>query len=143
MKAPDFEGSSDPLVADEWLAQIQVILDFMGISDGDKVKCASFVLKKDARYWWETVILRKDVNRMTWAEIVEEFNSKFFNRRAMSAQQKEFNELKQGSMSVTEAVTKFNQLARLCPLLVPIEEERVRRMMEMFKPELAMAIDSG
>ena len=86
MKAPDFEGSSDPLVADEWLAQIQVILDFMGISDGDKVKCASFVLKKDARYWWETVILRKDVNRMTWAEFVKEFNSKFFNRRAMSAQ---------------------------------------------------------
>ena len=61
----------------------------------------------------------------------------------MSAKQKEFNELKQGSMSVTEAVTKFNQLARLCPLLVPTEEERVRRMMEMFKPELVMAIDSG
>ena len=46
-------------------------------------------------------------------------------------------------MSVTEAVTKFNQLARLCPCLVPTEEERVRRKMEMFKPELAMAIDSG
>ena len=38
-------------------------------------------------------------------------------------------------MSVTEAVAKFNQLARLCPLLVPTEEERVRRMMEMFKLE--------
>ena len=46
-------------------------------------------------------------------------------------------------MTVTEAVTKFNQLARLCLHLVPTEEERVRRMMEMFKPELAMAIDSG
>ena len=55
------------------------------------------------------------MNRMTWTEFVEEFNSKFFNRGAMSAQQKEFNELKQGNMSVTEAVTKFNQLARLCP----------------------------
>ena len=76
------------MVADEWLAQIQVILDFMGISDGDKVKCASFVLKKDARYWWETVILRKDVNRMTWTEFMEKFNSKLFNKRAMSTQQK-------------------------------------------------------
>ena len=44
---------------------------------------------------------------------------------------------------MTEAVTKFNQLARLCPHLVPTEEERVRRMMEIFKPELSMAIDSG
>ena len=80
---------------------------------------------------------------MTWADFVEEFNVKFFNKRAMSTQQKEFNELKQGDMTVTEAVTKFNQLARLCPHLVPIEEEKVRIMMEKFKPELAIAVDSG
>ena len=143
MKAPDFEGSSDRLIADEWLAQIQVILTFMNVSDGDKVKCASFVLKKEARYWWETVAIRRNVEQMTWAEFVEEFNEKFFNKRAMNAQQKEFNELKQGSMTVSEAVTKFNQLTKLCPRLVPTEEERVRRMMEMFRPELALAIDSG
>ena len=53
------------------------------------------------------------------------------------------NSLKQGTMMVTEAVAKFNQLARLCPHLMPTEEQRVRRMMEMFKPEFAMAIDSG
>ena len=141
--APEFEGSSDPLVADEWISSIQVILDFMNLTDQEKVRCASFNLKKDARYWWETVALRRNVDVMTWAEFVEEFNTKFFNMRAMSAQQRDFNNLKQGSMTVTEAVTKFNQLARLCPHLVPTEKERVRRMMEMFKPELAMAIDSG
>ena len=43
---------------------------------------------------------------------------------------------------MTEAVTKFNQLARICHHLMPSEEERVRRMMEMFKSELVMAIDS-
>ena len=47
------------------------------------------------------------------------------------------------NMTVTKAVIKFNQLARLCPRLVPIEEERVRRMMEIFRPELELAIDSG
>ena len=46
-------------------------------------------------------------------------------------------------MTVTEAVTKFNQLARLRPHLVPTEEEWVRRMIEMFKSELAMAVDIG
>ena len=30
---------------------MQVILNLMNIAKGDKVKCASFVLKKDARYW--------------------------------------------------------------------------------------------
>ena len=61
MKAPDFEGSLDPLIADEWFAKIQVILNFMNVSDVDKVKCASFVFKKEARYWWETVALIRDV----------------------------------------------------------------------------------
>ena len=67
MPNPDLyeKFKTDPLVADEWMAQIQVILYFMGISDRDKVKCASFVLKKDARYWWETLIMMKDMNHMT------------------------------------------------------------------------------
>ena len=80
---------------------------------------------------------------MSWDDFIEEFNSKYFNMRAMNTQQKEFTELKQGTMTVTEAVRKFNQLARLCPHLVPTESERVRRMMGMFRPELALAIDSG
>ena len=121
MRAPEFEGSSDPLVADEWLSSLQVILDFMNLTDQEKVRCASFVLKKDARYWWETVALRRNVDGMSWNDFVVEFNTKFFNMRAMNAQQRDFNNLKQGSMTVTEAVTKFNQLARLCPHLVPTE----------------------
>ena len=62
MGAADFEGSSDPLVVDEWLSGLQVILDFMNLSDQEKVRCASFVLKKDACYWWDTIVLRRDVN---------------------------------------------------------------------------------
>ena len=64
-KAPEFEGSYDPLVADEWLAQVERIFNFMGLTDVEKVKCASFVLKKEARYWWDTVAQRKDVGQMT------------------------------------------------------------------------------
>ncbi|GMN70446.1 hypothetical protein TIFTF001_039508 [Ficus carica] len=62
---------------------------------------------------------------------------------AMKAQQNEFNNIKQGSMSITKVVRKFDQLARLCPHLVPIEDERVRQMLDMFCPEIAVVIDSG
>ena len=65
LKAPDFEGSLDPLIAGEWLAQIQVIMNFMNVSDVDKVKYVSFVLKKEARYWLATVALRRDVEQTT------------------------------------------------------------------------------
>ncbi|GMN30297.1 hypothetical protein TIFTF001_044446 [Ficus carica] len=50
MKAPEFEGTTDPIEADNWLIDIQVILDFMGITEREKVLCASFALKKDARH---------------------------------------------------------------------------------------------
>ena len=60
----------------------------MNLTDQEKVKCASFILKKDARYWWETVVLRRDVNKLSWADFVAEFNTKFFNMRAMNAQQR-------------------------------------------------------
>ncbi|KAL5570666.1 hypothetical protein UlMin_027241 [Ulmus minor] len=143
MKPDEFEGSSDPLVAEEWLSSIQTILDFMHLNEREKVLCATYVLKKDARYWWETVKMRRNVQDMTWDEFIAEFNQKYYNRMAMRAQQNEFINIKQGSMSVTEAVRKFDQLARLCPYLVPAEEERVRRMLEMFRPELAVVIDSG
>ncbi|GMN61372.1 hypothetical protein TIFTF001_030470 [Ficus carica] len=51
MKAPEFEGSTDPIEADNWLINIQVILDFMGLTEQENVLCASFALKKDARHW--------------------------------------------------------------------------------------------
>ena len=80
---------------------------------------------------------------MTWPEFIKEFKDKYFNPLAMSAQQTEFSNLKQGNMTVAEAMDKFNRLARLCPQMVKTEEDRVRRMMEMFRPELALNIDSG
>ena len=68
---------------------------------------------------------------------------KFFNMRIINDQQRDSNNLKQGNLMVTEAITKFNQLARLYPHVVPTEKERVRIMMEIFKPEMTMIIDTG
>ncbi|GMN70255.1 hypothetical protein TIFTF001_039300 [Ficus carica] len=46
MKASEFEGPTDPIAADNWLIDIQVILDFMRLTEQEKVLCASFALKK-------------------------------------------------------------------------------------------------
>ncbi|GMN67296.1 hypothetical protein TIFTF001_036356 [Ficus carica] len=137
MKASEFEGLMDPIEADNWLIDIQVILDFMGLTEQEKVLCASFALKKDARHWWRTVQLRRDVTNMSWQDFVNEFRVMYYNQEILVAQQDEFNSMKQGSMTVLEAVKKFEQLARLCPELVPNETEKVRRMMKMFHTDIA------
>ncbi|XP_024028693.1 uncharacterized protein LOC112093782 [Morus notabilis] len=121
----EFECSTDPLEAEEWLTSLQTILDFMNLTEQEKVLCASYVLKKDARYWWETVVIRRNVAMMTWNEFLGEFNAKYYDTVGLRAQQNEFNNLKQGDMTVMEASRKFDRLARLCPQLVPTEMERV------------------
>ena len=80
---------------------------------------------------------------MLWADFVYEFNKKFFNPTALSAQQTEFLSLKQDNMTVAEAVKKFERLAKLCPYLVPTEEQRTKRMLEMFRPDISLAIECG
>ena len=46
-------------------------------------------------------------------------------------------------MMVAEVVKKFERLAKLCHYLVPTEEQRIKRMLEMFRPNIALAIESG
>ncbi|KAL5545109.1 hypothetical protein UlMin_008893 [Ulmus minor] len=46
-------------------------------------------------------------------------------------------------MTVIEAVNKFEQLSRVCPHMLRTEEDRLKRMMDMFKPDIALAIESG
>ncbi|GMN30236.1 hypothetical protein TIFTF001_047995 [Ficus carica] len=126
MKAPEFEGLMDPIEADNWLMDIQVILDFMGLTKQERVLCASFALKKDARHWWITVQIRRNVAAMSWQDFVAEFKTMYYNSEILAAQQDEFNSLKEGSMTVLQAIKKFEQLGRLYPELIPNEKEKVR-----------------
>ncbi|GMN65591.1 hypothetical protein TIFTF001_034662 [Ficus carica] len=94
MKAPEFEGPTDPIAADNWLIDIQVILDFMRLTEQEKVLCASFALKKDARHWWMTVQMHRDVTTMSWQDFVTEFRSMYYNQEILAAQQDEFMNLR-------------------------------------------------
>ncbi|GMN33621.1 hypothetical protein TIFTF001_044817, partial [Ficus carica] len=143
MKAPEFEGPTDPIAADNWLIDIQVILDFIRLTEREKVICASFALKKDARHWWMTVQMRRDVTAMSWQDFVTEFRAMYYNREILAVQQDEFTNFRQGSMTVMEAIQKFEQLARLCPDLVPSEMEKVRRMMKMLRTDIAKQVSAG
>ena len=52
MKLPLFEGSTNPLDVEEWLSSMEIILDFMEIDDGKRIIYVVYMLRKEARYWW-------------------------------------------------------------------------------------------
>ena len=67
-------------------------MDFMQLNDPERVACAS--MKKDARHWWETIKITRNVEAMTWADFVREFNQKYYNSAILRAQHDEFLNLK-------------------------------------------------
>ncbi|KAL5541376.1 hypothetical protein UlMin_042467 [Ulmus minor] len=140
---PTFEGSTNPLEAEEWLRSVEAILDFMRLNDQEKISCATFMFKKNARYWWDVVKRTKNLRELTWNEFVVIFNEKYYNATVIAGKTNEFNTIQQGSLSVVEAVAKFEELARFYPILIPDEKEQIRRMILMFRPEIARFIEAG
>ena len=47
-RAPDFQGGSDPLVADKWREDVSNILSLMGVDPVQRQWLAAFSLKGDA-----------------------------------------------------------------------------------------------
>ena len=101
----------DPVVAKEWISMIKKIFQFVQIEDVDKVKCVVYMLRKDARIWWDAVKKTCDVVTMTWAEFLIEFSSKYYSQAVINSKVAEFTRLLQGSMSVLEYVRQFDQLS--------------------------------
>ncbi|GMN36641.1 hypothetical protein TIFTF001_042481 [Ficus carica] len=80
---------------------------------------------------------------MSWQDFVDEFRAMYYNKEVLAAQQDELTSFTQGSMTVMEAVKKFEQLARLCPNIITSETEKVRLMMKMFRTDIARQVSTG
>ena len=91
---------------------VEKIFMFVRIEDEEKVKCAVYILRKDARIWWEAVKKNRDVTVMTWVEFLREFNSKYYSQAVINSKVAEFTKLQQGNLSVLEYMRQFDQLSR-------------------------------
>ncbi|XP_058198446.1 uncharacterized protein LOC131313966 [Rhododendron vialii] len=142
---PVFDGtSSDPLVADHWLAQIRKLFRALNIiEDNIRVGIVAVQLVKEAGEWWKSVLeSRKDARRaartaaqtnepdiedLTWAEFEALFEEQYFPKTSRENLREQFEKLEQGNMIVSEYVQKFQSLSRFAPELVVTEERKCRR----------------
>ncbi|KAL5563996.1 hypothetical protein UlMin_033743 [Ulmus minor] len=96
----------------------------MRLNDHERVLCAIYMLQKDARFWWDVVKQTLNAEALVWEEFKAVFNHKYFHPAVLQGKVEEFNNLRQGNLSVTEAIKRFDQLAKLVPHLVTDERER-------------------
>ena len=103
------------------MCMISSILDSMGLVGHNRMICATYVLRDDARTWWEVVSQTRDTAVMDWKEFRQLFNERYYCDVAKTAKMNEFLNLVQGKASVSEYVNKFNGLTKFSLDMVPTD----------------------
>ncbi|XP_073300501.1 uncharacterized protein [Primulina huaijiensis] len=136
MNPPDFIGAPDPLVALEWVKSLEAIFDYLKFTDQEKVSCVVFLLVKAARIWWEATKVTVNVRELKWNEFKELFYAKYISREVKAKKVKEFLELKQDALSVTEYTLKFEEGCVFVPFIAENDKDKGEHFFRGLKPEI-------
>ncbi|XP_074377353.1 uncharacterized protein LOC141718878 [Apium graveolens] len=133
VKPPEFEGSTDPTKARTWLKEIEKAFALVKDGEDQKTEFASYFLKGEANYWWESKKALEGTEIVTWERFTEFFLEKYFMRYIKNQMELKFLELKQRNLSVAEYEAKFTELSRFVPEQVDPEEKREKRFQQGLK----------
>ncbi|XP_063948080.1 uncharacterized protein LOC135152176 [Daucus carota subsp. sativus] len=132
VKLPEFRGTQDPVEAQSWLKEIEKAI----VTDEKKVEYASYVLKGEANYLWESARALEEGEVIAWDRFKKIFLDKYFPRYMQTQIELKFFELKQEGMTVGEYEKKFTELARFIGDYVDTDEKRAKRFQQGLKPWL-------
>ncbi|XP_028108655.1 uncharacterized protein LOC114307445 [Camellia sinensis] len=125
MKPPTFLGGIEPLKEKTWLLEMEKLFEVFPCSEVQKVLLATYTLKDEARRWW--LLVQNGNENMTWAQFNTIFYDKYFPQCFRDRKVLEFQELKQGRMSVAEYEAKLTELARFAPHMVDTNYKKARK----------------
>jgi hypothetical protein len=124
-KPPSFSHCVEPMDADDWLKTVEKKLQIVQCNNREKVLLASCHLTGPAADWWDAYVeAHEEPDSINWNEFKAVFHSHHVPEGIMKLKKKEFQDLKQGSMTVSEYVTRFTQLSRYAPSDVDTDEKR-------------------
>ncbi|GAB2281062.1 hypothetical protein Dimus_039445 [Dionaea muscipula] len=139
---PKFKGLGDPIKAGNWLMEVEKILKRIACPRAFWVSNASFQLKDDAEFWWQSVE-RKFEGReqdLTWETFVQEFHGKYFTAYAKAEKKVELLSLKQGDIKIPAYDAIFPELSRFAPELVVTEEDKMFLFLKGMDPDLQVLV---
>ncbi|XP_074323602.1 uncharacterized protein LOC141660512 [Apium graveolens] len=134
VKLPEFEGSADPTKARAWLKEMEKAFALVKVEVDQKTDFASYFLKGEANYWWESKKVLEGKGVVPWDRFTELFLEKYFPRYMKIQMKIKFLELKQGNLPVTDYKAKFTELAMFVPEQVDTAEKRAKRFQQGLKP---------
>ena len=80
VKPPEFRGTQDPVEAQSWLKEMEKAFTLAVVTDEKKVEYASYFLKDEANYWWESARALEEGDVIAWDRFKKIFLDKYFPR---------------------------------------------------------------
>ncbi|XP_073137131.1 uncharacterized protein [Henckelia pumila] len=91
--------------------------EFMQITDADRLRCATYMFRDDARAWWNGAKEALNLTTLTWNGFKDVFYGKYFTVSTRTRLAREFLEIIQGNMSIAEYVKKFERGIYFVPMI--------------------------
>lgn len=135
-----FQGSIDPIVADEWKDRLVRNFTSTRCPVDYRKDIAVHFLEGDAHNWWTAVEKRMGDRVCTFDDFEKEFIKKYFPTEAWDRMEGKFLDLVQGNRSVREYEAEFNRLRRYVGRELDGEAVQVRRFTRGLRLELRTAL---
>jgi hypothetical protein len=124
-KPPTFSHVVELMDADDWLKSIEKKLQVVQCNNRETVLLASHQLSGPIADWWDAYVeAHEEPESINWPEFRAAFRAHHVPQGVIKLKKKEFQDLKQGSISVNEYITKFIQLSRYAPHEVNTDEKK-------------------
>lgn len=109
-----FKADPNPMMAEEWLEEIEMILDTLDITnEAIRVQLAAYQIAGEPKQWWKMMKEARANQTIRSKEFKEMFLAHYFPTIIRQQKVNEFLNLTQGSGTVVHYLAKFNALARL------------------------------
>ena len=93
----------------------------------EKLECATSLLQDEAYQWWVSMTRTVPPERVTWKFFLDEFKKHYVGCIYLSNMRREFHNLKQRQISVTEYQREFTRLSKYAPEMLVTEYEKCHK----------------
>ena len=125
----DFLGrkEDEPSMAENWIERTERMLVQMHCTLYESLECKTALLQDEAYQWWVSMTRTAPPGSITWKFFLDEFKKHYVGCIYLANMSREFHNLRQRQMSVTEYQREFTRLSKYAPEILVSEEEKCHR----------------
>ncbi|GJR33563.1 reverse transcriptase domain-containing protein [Tanacetum coccineum] len=124
----NFKGTEGAVGLIRWFERTESVFSRSNCTEDCKVKFATGTLTKEALSWWNSFaqpIGIKEAYKITWVEFKKLLIKKYCPRTEVQKMEDEFYHLTMKGNDLKAYVRRFQELATLCPTMVPNSEKMI------------------